>query len=687
MGCSIAEHYMIVLPPDSNQPGEQQLQWTDNRFNIHEDLSQLSASIRSLLVENQSGDALDCRYCGRMGKLPPCEIRFGVEGNNSSGYEEDLLQLAGPLAQERGAPLRVTVQLAKHFANSISLCDVYIHIWVLGGPSEQAVLHAIIVGSGIERIRFDSSIPLPLLEFLPLFRILALQGANINDEYPVDSEGESESKMADGGKELSLSTLSDFPGFVSAVSTSSKLEILDITKYSFEGLPFDQFFDALFQSQSLVDLSIEECNFITKLTTDGYGLQALTLREEPAANKSYLPLTDLRIKDCVLDTKAMDCLGRLLSCTNNLQRLAFVKIISPTEAPAAIDQASVGGIGGLIEAIVALLDTEDCHLKKLTLSKYSGSIDVTALANVLQTNAGLVELDLSENELIRMGTLTHVLQTNQALHILNISRSTIMDKDDSKDKGVSEDPRAIPSIDSFYTGLATSRGLRTLNMSNLQLSNDSMEQLSGSMGLNKSLHTLLLNYLTVVAPMFVKNNPIPDFDPAFNPPTHSTKAVSETPSEIAGYQSRTFRGTFVPLFESLRTNAVLQRLEIGGNKIEKDDISVLVELLVSNTTLEYLSISGCGLTDHLVAAFAARLPDMKGLCALDLSRNKFGKDGATALLKGLQNNHSISKVDVHNSCWSIGGPVHYICKGYEEENKKMQLLVKRNCTVGGATSF
>lgn len=129
-----------------------------------------------------------------------------------------------------------------------------------------------------------------------------------------------------------------------------------------------------------------------------------------------------------------------------------------------------------------------------------------------------------------------------------------------------------------------------------------------------------------------------------------------------------------PVFAGLLHNSTLRTLEVGRNPFIPQDVEALVFALARNRSLESLTLSGCDLTTETLAPLASRLPDFF-LVDLDLSFNAIDKVRANALLEGVRSNHRIRSIALYNSCWSTGGPTHFKCDGFEEENRQIQILL------------
>jgi Ran GTPase-activating protein (RanGAP) involved in mRNA processing and transport len=338
----------------------------------------------------------------------------------------------------------------------------------------------------------------------------------------------------------------------------------------------------------------------------------------------------------------MDALVEMLSSSPSLEQFSFLKAEAPLSAGRLIAQSLLVDhcklesldLSGLdvdedgVEAIGNLVKASN-GMKSLSLSELPQVIDVSFLADALLSNTTLIQLDLSSNRLSHGDTLSKALQTNQTLQSLNLSRATWEDVDDSTD----DTCMAVPS---FYTSLGGCRGLLHLDLSYMYLSPQNVSDLAASLRENNSLERLLLN----------------DLDRSFEP----------------------VQLEFV--FDALRVNTRLRVLELGRNTFRQDEIQTLVQSLSANESLESLSLCGCGLTDDGIVQLSQSLPKLS-LKDLDLSFNDIGRGGATAILEMLPKTLTLRSLSLYNSCWSIGGPTHFDCDGFEDINQAIQDCLNR----------
>lgn len=97
------------------------------------------------------------------------------------------------------------------------------------------------------------------------------------------------------------------------------------------------------------------------------------------------------------------------------------------------------------------------------------------------------------------------------------------------------------------------------------------------------------------------------------------------------------------LFHSLKDRSTtLKQLDLSGNKISDPDVLQLSLSMESNTSLKYLNLQNCQLTEQGIQySIAASLPRWKALTTINLGGNMFMDASARAMLEGLKRNYTL----------------------------------------------
>lgn len=418
-------------------------------------------------------------------------------------------------------------------------------------------------------------------------------------------------------------------------SASCCIESLDCSLCTFGPGLLRQLFLGVSTNQTLQSLSFESC--------DATGDQALDtcLSDTQIANSALRMLT---IQGCVFDEGSLEVFPAVLKTLGSLEAFSFTKSDGPPHLGRVMVEGLIGhpNLGSLdlsgtdidddgIQAIARLLSQDTGGINCFVLRELPQRINLTLLTDALSLNTTLSQLDLSLNRLEGSDDFGRALQMNHSLVELNLSRSSWEDDDDD-----SCDGDLTPGHSSFYAGLSRCKSLELLDLSYMHLTLGQMEDLATSIRTNSSIKRLLLNDLDRTSDSMV----------------------------------------LAPLLRALGDNRTLLSLELGRNSLVDADVEILGQSLASNKILSSLTLSGCGLTDALGSKIAQYLPSLS-LKDLDLSFNDIGRDGAGSILEVLRSKPvTIQSLCLHNSCWSVGGPTHFDCDGFEDINQHIQELLR-----------
>jgi hypothetical protein len=101
----------------------------------------------------------------------------------------------------------------------------------------------------------------------------------------------------------------------------------------------------------------------------------------------------------------------------------------------------------------------------------------------------------------------------------------------------------------------------------------------------------------------------------------------------------------------LRSNQTLTHLDLSGNHLQNQDMTLLASLLLANSTLETLHLWDNDISDEGAKAFARQMPKMGGLKKLYLGDNHFGPEGTNELLEALNLNNHIQFLGFPHFTW------------------------------------
>eukprot|EP00934_Nitzschia_sp_Nitz4_P002035 Nitzschia sp. Nitz4//scaffold51_size120721//89375//91306//NITZ4_003740-RA/size120721-processed-gene-0.70-mRNA-1//1//CDS//3329553901//2035//frame0 len=623
--------HLFLLPPDIetqaaclvDPSGENKDVLPDECF---QNLEEFASYVQFALDRYQCKGGNECVYCGRLGRLPMCQVAAKSELDNEVNWK--LYVTDGEhIATSSDSPLLMTLELAQHYKDRIDLDSVKLHLFALGYSRENVL--ACLEGT-VKRLALPY-IPTGVPGFLRSLNILELKGqVQTEDSGYGDREEDDEMEARPGSS--SLFKQDELNRLVQAIQTSSELQTLDLKNCSFDGLSFETFFQALGNNTSLTDVSMDECDF-TMWSSSGDGSEGVQATGE---NGNGNQLTELVIRHSFLDETSLQFFCSMLSKSTQLQHLKLIKndwppnaveLIMPSLANyTALETLDLTGFDGNVDAMESIatwLESEKCTVKFLNLAENPQPNHCKRLGPALAVNQSLIALDLSRNEIDGLCSLADSLQHNKTLKSLDISKTTWIDEDESGPL-------------SFLGGLANAN-LESLDISSIEMTQEQMSELATSIRQNKSILSLYVKSLIL------------------------EEGVS-----------------FREIFAALADNTTLESLDVGQNVLTADAIGELVSALVSNKSLHSITLSGCNLTDEMVSTLANSMSLMQGLVSMDLGFNQFGKEGASAIVSGMENNRTMESLSVFNSCWSVGGPTVFQCDGYEGEHRRIERLLERN---------
>ncbi|KAG7352903.1 leucine rich repeat LRR-containing protein [Nitzschia inconspicua] len=120
---------------------------------------------------------------------------------------------------------------------------------------------------------------------------------------------------------------------------------------------------------------------------------------------------------------------------------------------------------------------------------------------------------------------------------------------------------------------------------------------------------------------------------------------------------------FSQIGSDLSSNKTLRSLDLSFNMLTIADIEGLVDALAlagSHSCIESLNLMSNHLDDNAIQYMGSKLPEMLSLRRLDISSNRFGDEGAVALLRGLRHNVTLCHLEMP--------------RGFEKEDEIRHLL-------------
>jgi hypothetical protein len=235
-------------------------------------------------------------------------------------------------------------------------------------------------------------------------------------------------------------------------------------------------------------------------------------------------------------------------------------------------------------------------------------------------------------------------------------------------------------------GIASSKHLKTLRMSEIAMEATDMHLLAAGLSKNKHLTMLLFSSCRLSGTLLQNSNSNnnDDDDEDDNPSSYFClvlEAIRSHPTlEILSTNGveLTTRGSIAlanlmsspttklwhlalknnvatpdmklvvtPIIDALRENRTLTHLQISGNNVDDDDMERIAQIISSdNSTLQGLSLPANNIHDAGLRSFSTRLVNMKGLRFLDLMRNHFSETAKNKIIEELKENFEMERLDL-----------------------------------------
>ena len=267
---------------------------------------------------------------------------------------------------------------------------------------------------------------------------------------------------------------------------------------------------------------------------------------------------------------------------------------------------------------------------------------VAALAEAIQRNSTLTDLDLSDSSIADAGAtaLAEAIQTNSTLTVLHLSENIIADAGATALAKAIQRNSMLTVLDLSDNGIAdggatalaeaiqTNSSLRVLDLSDNRIADAGATALAEAIQTNSTLAVLHLS-----------ENIIADAGA-----TALAKAI-ETKSTLTLLclnNNRISDAGATALAKAIQRNSMLTVLDLSDNGIADGGATALAEAIQTNSTLTALHLSGNGIADAGATALAKAIQRNSMLTVLDLSDNGIADGGATALAEAIQTNSTLT---------------------------------------------
>ena len=307
----------------------------------------------------------------------------------------------------------------------------------------------------------------------------------------------------------------------------------------------------------------------------------------------------------------------------------------------------------------------DCLMNNSTLTELNLSSNkitdegVKKLAEDIQVNA-LQKLNLSGNEIADEGAkgLGEAIQVNITLQELNISSNKI------SDEGAKRLGEAIQ----------VNTTLQELNISKNCISKKGVMRIVEACRINRTLHKLVCTHnnlsksgLAVINEYIRKENAVQIFEASWNSLgskhnwTGSNMLAFKTTFEFLGVQSDYNNSKEEELWhvneitdqiyvkQLLQCSLDARSVNVTGAIMTNDQMSLICDCLMNNTTLIELNLSSNKITDEKVVRLAEAIKMNTTLQSLDISHNTLSYNGISSISDCLKFNSTLCKLNLSSN--------------------------------------
>ena len=383
---------------------------------------------------------------------------------------------------------------------------------------------------------------------------------------------------------------------------------------------------------SLQELNISHNN----ITNDGIKVLAEVIEINSTLQNINISKNHIAIEGLVYFMEAVknNCTLQVVSIThNNVTRSGFTSIkwcIENLHRSIQVyaswnEIVSRNGELFVVSKICTLQESENIIEDEWSFKDYDPDYIVTCLSECLKEDDMLLELNMSNNQIIRgrKKKIIEAISVNKTLLKLDASLMKIQDESYIKDC------------------LKINKSLKELNMSENEITSNGAKEIATAISTNTTLEKLDLSCneisndgVSFISDGLKNNNSLQEVNISRNKIT----------SEGAQYIS-----------DAIRINTTLAKLDLSYNALSDDGAAAIIDSLQFNNSLQELNISKNEITSEGVTKIAQVIRVNTTLKHLDLSINKIVDVGANLIGDGLKSNISLQELNIsYNSITNKG---------------------------------
>jgi Ran GTPase-activating protein (RanGAP) involved in mRNA processing and transport len=307
----------------------------------------------------------------------------------------------------------------------------------------------------------------------------------------------------------------------------------------------------------------------------------------------------------------------------------------------------------LVENVLKLPSLQQFALRRVTSTDLEDSFRVFATIGLRFLQELRLEVQLSEGS---SRLLAEALDSSNGCSVTRLCMQ----------KSSFSNSQAVEAL--AQGGFQKNRSLESLDLSYCRLRDDDLKVIMKTLPPTIQVLDLALNYCrsdgmaAIVAILLQEDHGL-----------ESLNLTNQHPGEFGGTLDLSLLGLAV------MSNHVLRHLDVSFNLLTTNDLSNLVAALSKNTTLESINLMSNQLDDHTMLLIGNYLPRMRGLQKLTITANRFGEDGANALLQGLMTNVYLAELSMPRGFDASDGIDYYLA--LNRGGRRLLLEKKRESIV------
>ena len=394
-----------------------------------------------------------------------------------------------------------------------------------------------------------------------------------------------------------------------AIQANTTLQRINISSNSISDYGAAAISNSIKFNISLQELNISHNN----ITNDGIKALTKAIKINSAIQNIDISKNHISIEGvlCFMEEVKNNCTLQVVNIThNNITRSGFTSIkqcIENLQRPIQIyaswnEIVTRNGELQVISKICTFQESENIIEEEWSFKDYDPDHIVTCLSECLKEDDMLLELNMSNNQIIRG-------REKKIIEAITVNK-TLLKLDASLMK--------IHSESYISDCLEINKSLKELNMSKNEITRNGANEIATAIRVNTTLEKLDL----------------------------SCNALSDDGATV--------------ISDSLQFNISLQQLNISKNKITSEGIKRMAQIIQVNTRLKHLDLSVNKIVDDGANLISDGLKSNISLQELNISHNGITNKGIKKITEAIQTSSTLQNIDISKNNISIEGPLHFM---------------------------